>query len=74
MLNPIAKYYRKNNIVFDAATDLPVVSFIQSFPDLINLSETCILYLNRYMEMFPSLCSSDFSINNNETEIQLSLF
>lgn len=70
MLNPIAKYYRKNNIVFDAATDLPIVSFIQNFPDLKNLSETCVLYLNLYMEMFPHLINTKEQIK----EEQLTLF
>lgn len=70
MLNPNLKYYRRNNIVFDAITHLPVVSFSQKFPDLLTLSETCINYLNRYIEMFPQLVHTKEEIK----EEQLTLF
>jgi len=76
MLNLTAKYYRKNNIVFEAASNLPIVSFTQKFPDLIDLSQSCISYLNRYIEMFPNLCNiekSKIEITIKE-EKQLSLF
>lgn len=70
MLNPNLKYYRRNNIVFDAITHLPVVSFLQTFPDLLTLSETCINYLNKYIEMFPHLVNTKEQIK----EEQLTLF
>lgn len=70
MLNPNVKYYRRNNIVFDANTHLPIISFVQNFPDLLTLSETCINYLNKYIEMFPHLINTKEEIK----EEQLTLF
>lgn len=70
MLNENLKYSRKGNVVFEIETANPVLKLKQRFPDIENLSENGIKYLNKYCGMFPELCEELIPENNE----QLSLF
>jgi len=69
MLNTTQKYYRKNNIIFDKETDIPMVEFVQKLPDLELLSEAAIIWSNKYIVLYPNLVNEIESLKTKQLEL-----